>query len=350
MHENKAVLDIPKVSRTCMQHGYMLDKKLGRGGNASVFLVKSLKYNCDFCVKVSHSADKSTERDNEIQTLMNLNHPNIVRIYEFFEDDEYFYMILEYCVGGSLYDLVAHEGALPYERLVPMCVQICEAVKAFHEQHVAHRDIKPANILLDMYGRPKLADFGLSGFFQGDTTVKSHAGSLAFMDPEIWKIKTGHNPFKSDIWALGVTFFYLATGRLPWETSSMQEMLKSCALGYVDYDFTDMPKPLIDVLRGMINIHVAARLNINDVLESECFTDPFGTGDLHKGFVRRSKSRSLAGLTFISSSQDKSSSSNMSLKISSQMKSSGCLLSFAPAFSQDSRAGKPWLPRRSTFH
>ena len=354
-NEPREPLDLSCVMRTCMKHGYCLDKKLGKGGNATVFLVKSLKYDCDFCVKVCQNIGKSPERDREIQALMKMNHPNILRVYDCFEDNSYFYMILEYCPGGSLYEVVAHEGPLPYERLVPIFSQLAAAVKACHDEHLAHRDIKPGNVLLDPYGRPKLADFGLS--VAGETTIRSHAGSIAFMAPEIWQRKDGHNPFKADIWALGVTFFYLATGQLPWDTTSMQELIKSSALGYVSYDMENLPQQMVDLLRHMININVAQRFSIDQVIASSMLTEPYGASpprvEMHK-----TRSLTLAGLKFVAFSPagpygKHSATVPLQNRVRSQ-KSSGCLLSFAPAFGEDPQCDgrtctKHAITRRSTF-
>ena len=346
LKDNNA-LDANEVARTCMRHGYVLERQLGKGGNATVWLVKSLKYNCNFCVKVCKHTGKSVERDNEIRTLMNLQHKNIMCIYEYFEDDNYLYMILEYCAGGSLGDLVDHEGPVPYEKLIPLCMQICEAVRACHEANVAHRDIKPANILLDQYGRPKLADFGLSGFYSSESTVKSHAGSLAYMAPEIFNGKEGHNPFKSDIWALGVTFFYLATGRLPWDTGSVQDLMKSISLGYVEFGIQETPRPLVEVLKGMINVDVSRRMTIDEVLGSPAFSCQIRSGCSSPNIaVKRSKSRSLAGMAFVSKMSPDKNVPTVGMKLS-QVRSTACLLSFAPAFAAEGVAGRVAQPRPS---
>ena len=348
MANSDAPLNVAEVARVCMAHGYMLDKQIGKGGNATVFLVKSLKYNCDFCVKVCKPHGKSTERENEIRTLMNLNHKNILCIYEYFEENDYLYQILEYCPGGSLADVVEHEGPLSYPKLVQICTQLCEAVKACHEANVAHRDIKPANVLLDQYGRPKLADFGLSGFYSNESTVHSRAGSLAYMAPEIFRKSEGHNPFKADIWALGVTFFYLAVGRLPWETSSLPELLRTIAIGYVDCGAQDTPRPLVKVLKGMINPDVSRRMTIDDVLACEMFTVQVCSGSSSPAIaVKRMRSRSLAGLHFVSNSPDKSNGLGVHMKLSKQLKSTACLLSFTPSFAAE--GGQRMPARRNTF-
>ena len=345
-------VDLPAVTRTTLKHGYLLDKLLGQGGNASVFLVKSLKYDCQFVVKVTKHGGQCEQRDNEIKTLMTITHKNVLCIYEYFQDDTYLYIILEYCPGGSLDDLVRTQGPLPISSLIQMCGQICEAMRAVHSASIAHRDIKPANILLDQYGRPKLADFGLSNFYDEAARVRSRAGSLPYMAPEIIQGSGGHNPFKSDVWALGVTFFYLATGSLPWETACIPDLLKAISIGYVDYGFQSLSKEFIDMLKGMITPDVDARLTIEQILALPMFSDPSAPTPNVRLAMKRGKSRTLAGMKFVSRHRSVGRQDSLTLAASSKMKSSGYLLSFTPSYGGDlTLAGnkRPGESRKMTF-
>jgi len=104
-----------------------------------------------------------------------------------------------------------------------MCHQIASALLECHQRQIAHQDIKPANVLLDQYGRPKLADFGLSQQFDGQAKTQQRVGSLAYMAPEV--LSGGHrDAFRSDVWSLGITFYYMAVGRLPWNAETSFEL------------------------------------------------------------------------------------------------------------------------------
>ena len=267
--KNDDPFDFFQLDKTLTEHGYAIQNRLGRGGYASVYLVKSVKYGCDFVAKVTRQkGDVPIEKENEIRTLISLTHPNIISIYEYFADESYLYLILEYCSQGSLADLVHNHGPLHGEQLVSVCRKITEGLIACHDARIAHRDIKPANILLDQYGRPKLSDFGLSDFFDKGSLLKSRAGSMAFLAPEVWTRAAGHDPFKADVWALGVTFYYLATGHLPWKTDSIHSMQQSIQMGIVLYDHTVFSRKFVELLKGMIQVDTNARMFLSDVLTS----------------------------------------------------------------------------------
>ena len=258
-----------QIDKTLDEHGYKLENKLGRGGYASVYRVKSEKYACDFVVKVQkHKGDVPIDKENEIRALISLNHPNILCMYEYFADDHYLYLILEYCSGGSLADLVRNHGPLRGEQLTYVCRKVTEGLIACHEAHIAHRDIKPANILIDQYGRPKLSDFGLSDVYEQGSLLKSRAGSLAFLAPEVLRRSEGHDPFKADIWALGVTFYYIATGHLPWKTENTLAMQDSIQMGIISFDYGVITKKFIELLKGMVQIDTRLRMTLTQVLDS----------------------------------------------------------------------------------
>ena len=355
MSSDDARFDVDQIKRTVLRNGYIVSRHIGSGGNATCFLVRSVKYECDFVAKVTHLDGRSIERENEAEALKNLTHKNIVQLYELFRDDRYYYMIIEYCPGGSLEDLIAREGPIQRARLVSICTQVCEAVRACHEVNIAHRDIKPANILLDAYGRPKLADFGLSDVYD-QPFVRSQAGSLAFMAPEIITGTGGHNPFKADVWALGVTFFYMGTGALPWQTQSVPDLLRAIKLGPVDWAVNVFDREFVALLKQMLCVDATRRIDVYGCLECPALTRP----DMEhphanpRTMLRRVKSRSLAGLKFVCQSQKKLGvvkEERLGMAEGASMKSSACLLSFAPSFVAESclLPARKGAPKQATF-
>lgn len=263
-------LDPEAIKRTLIDHGYEYIRSLGSGGFAAVYLVRSQKYGCEFAVKVSvHENDFSVDKEKEIQTLIGLGNPNIIRMYEYFVDASYLYIILEYCPGGSLNDMLhspGGSGTLKEPAIYVICRQITLALKACHDQHVAHRDIKPQNILVDQYGRPKLADFGLSDHFGQGAMAKSRAGSRAYMAPEVLR-KSEYNPFTADIWSLGVTFYVLATGHFPWNMESQKEMELSINIGMIDFGQVKLDPEFQRIIRKMINVKAKQRASLEWILE-----------------------------------------------------------------------------------
>lgn len=148
-------------------------------------------------------------------------HPNIILLYDHFVEGNELFLILEYCPSGSLKDHISPGRPLSMNIFRSVCTQILSALCACHDKGIAHRDIKPANVLIDVHGRPKLADFGLGVFCAKGNCVNCDAVSLAFAPPEFFKEKS-IDPFKADVWSLGLLFLMMATGRLPWRGRLME--------------------------------------------------------------------------------------------------------------------------------
>lgn len=223
--ESAPVINTAKVVATISEHNYQYISPLGKGGQATVHLVLSRQYNEEFVVKIQRLTERmSPEGDAEIRTLMGLNHPNIIRMFDYFVDDEYLYTVLEYCSDGSLGDLIKKQGALPDNLTIRYATEMLKALEHCHARNIAHRDLKPDNILIDKYGRAKLADFGISVFMEHGERLRSFSGSKAFMAPEIFNGEH-HSPFKADIFAAGVVMYMMAVGTLPWCLESYPAML-----------------------------------------------------------------------------------------------------------------------------
>ncbi|KAH0785356.1 CAMK family protein kinase [Histomonas meleagridis] len=265
-------ITLTEIQEILPEHHYHFTRAIGVGGFGSVFLVRSDKYNQDFCIKrIKQKEPAFDQTKNEAETLIRLCHPNIISMYEFFFDETrtYLYIVLEYCKGGSLKDLVQKEGPIKPPKLYSYCYQIMNALFHCHEQNVAHRDIKPANILLDSYGRTKLADFGLSKKFEKGEVLKSCAGSRPFMAPEIINGQN-NDPFLADIWSLGITFYTIAFGKLPWKVHDVDEMENAISLGI--FTFPSYAEPgFCQLIRSMTAVNPKKREPLAKLLRSPIF-------------------------------------------------------------------------------
>ena len=201
-------------------NGFEFVSVIGYGSFGVIFLVYSPKYDQRFAIKRVWA---KRFNGSEIEVMKTVDHQNIVRLYnyQFLEDNVY--MVMEYC-PETIERLVSSNGALHSADLISMTKEILLAIQALHSNKISHGDIKPSNFLVDQYNRVKVADFGFSRFMNTNNLSHFFVGSIPFMSPEILN-KVPHDPFKSDVWALGIVFYFMAVGNLPWAIKSKDRML-----------------------------------------------------------------------------------------------------------------------------
>ncbi|KAK8894403.1 hypothetical protein M9Y10_022838 [Tritrichomonas musculus] len=202
-------------------NGYRFDKLIGVGTYSKAFKVYSVQYDKYFCAKMTEIDDSyfdecNNPRDPELLALLNLDNPNIIKVYDYFRYEDFFCLILEWCECGTLMDRLNNKIPLNTLSIKVIMKDILSALVACHCLNIAHRDIKPSNIFIDTLGRAKVADFGLSEILQNrQSTVDVACGSPSYAAPEIYG-DAAYDPFKADVWSLGVTFYQMAFGQLPW--------------------------------------------------------------------------------------------------------------------------------------
>jgi serine/threonine protein kinase len=203
---------------------YRLVRKLGEGGMGEVWLAEHSTINRKVAIKVLHAQyarnPKIQQRfRNEAATLSKLKHPNIVALYDFIESDADIYLVMEYVEGRNLEEVVRTDtGPMPTKMLLQIFQQILSAVGYAHQQGVVHRDIKPSNFMIDAHGAVKVLDFGIAKLLEDDqhlTKTGLRMGTTFYMSPE--QVNTEAVDHRSDIYSLGVTLFFLATGKAPYE-------------------------------------------------------------------------------------------------------------------------------------
>ena len=157
----------------------------------------------------------------EIQLLRKLDHRNVVRLLEVFENESAIYLVMEYMDRGDLYTLLKAQkkGRLSEIQTKPLFFQILRGLEYIHSQGVLHRDIKLDNILLDQGMNLKICDFGISRTIVTNHKMTEQSGTPAFMAPEIIA-GGGYEGFGSDVWSLGVVLYCLLTGTLPFRGNS----------------------------------------------------------------------------------------------------------------------------------
>ena len=253
-------------------NGYNFIRKIGSGGYSHVYLVEHEGRHDEYVAKVISVQDREARShissfNAEIESLMQLNHPNIIRLYDFFSKECFFVLILEYCSSGNLASEVKSVG-MQYSRFVTVARQIVSALNYCHERNIAHHDIKLENILLDINRKPKLADFGLSAKASDGTPCTIFKGSLAYTAPEIFQ-KKGYDPFKADIWALAVLFVFMITGSSPWPPD--KDQMRNALMHGIWTPKTRMPVQLNELVKKMFNVNPNERPSIKQVMNSSVF-------------------------------------------------------------------------------
>ncbi len=212
-----------------MQSGFLgryeIQSEIGRGGMANVYLAYDPRFRRQVAVKVlapqllAHPI-LTTRFEREARLIATIEHPAIVPVYDFGEQDGQLYLVLRYMAGGPLSAKLS-SGPLPLASTIQILSQLGPALDVVHARGIVHRDLKPGNILFDGFGNPALSDFGIA--FLAEATVQLTGegviGTPAYMSPEQVQGDVELDG-RSDIYALGVILYEMLTGRQPYRSST----------------------------------------------------------------------------------------------------------------------------------
>jgi serine/threonine protein kinase len=209
---------------------YRVERTLGQGGMAAVYLAHDAELERPVAVKVlaEHLASDEAFRQRflrEARVAAKLSHPNVVHVYDQGEEDGVPFIVMEYVEGTTLGDELRRSGRFPPARVVDLALQICGGLEHAHASGLVHRDIKPGNLLLRADGTVKIADFGIARAAQATklTQIGSVLGTAAYLAPEQ---ATGEQvTAAADIYSLGCVLFELLTGRTPYVFETLAELV-----------------------------------------------------------------------------------------------------------------------------
>ena len=210
-------------------NNYELLKTIGEGNFAKVKLSVFKPTKEEFAIKIINKKMllqkmKSTIfRENEI--ISKLKHPNIIKVKNIFEDFDNYYIIMENCKKGELFDYIVAHQTLSEKEASIFFYQLINGVEYIHSQNIVHRDLKPENLLLTENNILKIIDFGLSHPFDGSVLLKTKCGSPSYASPEIIT-SSEYNGFETDIWCCGVILYAMLCGFLPFEGETDFELFK----------------------------------------------------------------------------------------------------------------------------
>jgi eukaryotic-like serine/threonine-protein kinase len=207
---------------------YRIQRKLGAGGMADVYLAEDQELGRRVAIKIldgRHANDAQfIERfRREAKNAAALNHPNIVSIYDRGNAEDTYYIAMEFLDGRTLKELIVGHGAAPVRVAIEYARQILSALRFAHRHGIVHRDIKPHNVLVDGDGRVKVTDFGIARAGASQMTeTGSIVGTAQYLSPE--QAKGGEVDQRSDLYSLGVVLYELLTGKTPFEGDTPVEI------------------------------------------------------------------------------------------------------------------------------
>jgi len=251
-------------------------RKATKKGTKSVYAVKIIK---------KAAIPKIEAFRNEVGIHASLDHPNVVRLYETFEDRHQVYLIMEMCTGGEMFDEIIEQGSFTEADAATCMKQIMSALYHMHTLGMAHRDLKPENFLFKeklskavpiSQNSIKVIDFGIAGRFEHkpseqDTDVpclRTMAGTAYYVAPEVL---TGKYSEKCDVWSSGVILYILLSGTPPFGGNDDQEIMKAVKRGVIDFNIEEFEKisnEAKETIKQMCKFEPKKRLSAGQALNS----------------------------------------------------------------------------------
>ena len=214
---------------------YKLLQKVGAGGMGSVYLCEHIHMRRRIALKVlplsmAKDAEAVERFYREARAVAALDHPNIVRAHDIDHEDDLHFLVMEFIDGSNLFDIIRRHGAMAVARAAHYIRQAAMGLQHAHEAGLVHRDIKPGNLLLDRNGLVKVLDLGLARFFNeeeenlsGNQEVGNVLGTADYLAPE--QVADSRVDIRADIYSLGVTFYYLLSGKSPFHSGTISQKL-----------------------------------------------------------------------------------------------------------------------------
>lgn len=252
-------------------------QQIGFGSSSRVFAVEDPQTKHIYAVKSLLPQNDSSLILKEIEVMINKNlrSPFLLGYYNYFSENETTHLFCEYCENGDLENFMKKRtGDLTEEECLSIFGQIVMGLSVLHQANVIHRDIKPQNLLLNNKNEIKIADFGISKDFKGTvaTSTTTVLGTSGFIPADVLEGKSQSK--SSDIFALGVTMFYVVTKKLPFEAPNNAAMVLKVVMGkYTPIERVDISDGLKDVIYRMIDRDPAKRPTIEELLTHPVLRD-----------------------------------------------------------------------------
>lgn len=255
-------------------HYNIFPDALGKGTFAEVKKALHKSTNTYRAIKIVHKValTKSEQSDirNEINVLKRLRHPNIVKVFEFFENDDYLYIVMELLNDGELFDKIHRAKRFSEKKAAEYMYQILAGVHYLHKHQIVHRDLKPENILFDDETL-KIVDFGTSKIYDSNKDMKKFKGTSFYIAPEVLR---GKYTDKCDVWSCGVILYILLTGRPPFNGSTDKQIFDKVMEGYFSLsgpEFKNVSQEAKKLIRQLLTYDYEERISIEEALNNIWF-------------------------------------------------------------------------------
>ena len=253
---------------------YKIGNKIGDGSFSSVRRIKHRETLEKRAVKTIHKKyiNDETERRavmTEVSLLKIVDHPNIIRLHEFYQDERNYYIITEYCSGGELFERVISQRSLSESHAATYMQHILSVLVYLHDRNIAHRDIKPENLMISNNSNDaiiKLIDFGSAHVCPKGTYMTDEVGTPFYTAPEV--LRHQYNE-KCDIWSAGVVLYILLCGFPPFAGNSDREILQKVAIGRLSFpspEWDSISFEAKDLIQQMICMNVSHRVSAREAL------------------------------------------------------------------------------------
>ena len=266
-----------KISTDSLNNNYIIVGELGSGSYGTVKKVKHKKLGEYRAMKII--SKKSESSQNEVDILRKISHPNIVNIFEIYEDSKKYYIMMEICEGGELFEAISQQGSFSEGDCANIMKSLLSAVNYLHGKNIVHRDLKPENIMLTknlqkMKNKKyeiKLIDFGTAKQFEPHQKLNKFVGTSYYIAPEV--LKENYNE-KCDIWSCGVILYILLCGYPPFNGNSNVDIYHNIQNNppyFNGEEWKDITREAIDLIKCMLNKIPNKRFSAEQCLNHKWF-------------------------------------------------------------------------------
>ena len=251
---------------------YKVKKLLGEGSFGKVYSAISIQTDREVAIKCFDKGKIKSENAkrkifNEVLMQKTLDHPNVIKLLEVFENKRYIFFVMEYAEEGDILKLQKKRGPLEEKLACFLCFQIIQGLKHCHSRDILHRDIKLDNIFLGNNFETKIGDFGVSKILKPNQIIYEQCGTPAYIAPEIIKGE-GYGSCKPDIWNLGILLYAMVTGTVPFRSNSIETLHKLIQKG--EYEFPEkfnLSPDLKDLIKKILVLNPEKRITLDGILK-----------------------------------------------------------------------------------